>query len=121
MARKSPTKEKQRIGMAKSELTKLPLIWKNHHISKAKKKRIVATLVFKRHIETFEIFSYRRMTRITWVARITNQSILNKLEIIPNQRLLFQTPHQEKWDEESGYSIESRIKQKKGKIAQKIL
>lgn len=95
---------KRRFGMAKSALASLTKIWKDHHISKETKKRLVQTLIFpiatygseswivnaacRRRIEAFEMTCYRRMLRIPWTARRTNASILQELNINSNTRLL---------------------------------
>lgn len=95
---------KRRIGMAKSALTKLVKIWKDHNIRKKTKKRLVQTLIFpiatygseswtlnaacRRRIEAFEMVCYRRMLRIPWTDHRTNVSILEELQITDNERLL---------------------------------
>jgi hypothetical protein len=41
----------------------------------------------RKRIEAFEIFCWRRMFRIPWVARRTNESILEELQIQTRDRL----------------------------------
>ena len=95
---------KRRIGMAKSAMANLNRIWKDHHISKMTKLRLINLLIFpiatygsetwtikasgRRRIEAFEMSCYRSMLRILWTAHRTNASILRELNVQTNNRLL---------------------------------
>lgn len=75
-------KIKRRIGIAGNALSRLTIIWKDHHISKETKKRLVQALVFpssfatygsefwtinvayRRRFEAFEMTCYRKMLQI---------------------------------------------------------
>ncbi|KMQ89431.1 endonuclease-reverse transcriptase [Lasius niger] len=73
-------KIKRRIGMAGNALSGLTIIWKDHHISKETKKRLVQALVFpiatydseswtinvayRRRFKAFEMTCYRKMLQI---------------------------------------------------------
>lgn len=88
---------KRRSAIAKESMTKLTKVWKNHHISLNTKTRLVRSLVFsiflygsecwtlkkadKQKIDAFEMFCWRRMLRVSWTEKRTNQSILHQLRI----------------------------------------
>jgi hypothetical protein len=88
---------KRRSAIAKSAMAKLTKIWKSHEITTDTKMRLVRSLVFpvftyasecwtltekdKKNIDVFEMYCWRRMLRIPWVARRTNESILDQLNI----------------------------------------
>jgi hypothetical protein len=95
---------KRRISIAKAVMMKLTKFWKDRNISKVTKIRLIHTLVFpivmygsetwtlnansRKRIEAFEMSCWRRMLRIPWVARRTNESILEELQIQTRERLL---------------------------------
>lgn len=88
---------KRRIAIAKTATTNLQKIWKSHDIATETKIRLVRSLVFpvllygaecwtlkesdKRAVDVFEMYCWRRMLRIPWTARRTNQSIIEQLNI----------------------------------------
>lgn len=92
---------KRRSSLAKEAMTKLTNIWRSHEISLATKTRLVRSLVFsiflygsecwslkatdKRRIDALEMFCWRRMLRISWTQRRTNESILQQIK--PKKRL----------------------------------
>ena len=94
---------KRRIGIAENATIALTNIWKDKAISLKTKKRLLQSLVFsiatygsecwllknsnKRKIEAFELWCYRRMLRISWTEKKTNDWVLNKAESC-NSRLL---------------------------------
>jgi hypothetical protein len=83
---------------------KLTKFWRDRNISKVTKIRLIHTLVFPvvlyrsetwtlnanswKRIEAFEMFCWRHMLRIPWVARCTNESILEELQIQTRERFL---------------------------------
>lgn len=93
---------RRRIGTAKSACLALTKIWKDNSISKNMKMRILRSLVFpiaifgaecwslklsdKQRLETFELWCYRRLLRISWVDRRTNIWILDQIK--PEMRFL---------------------------------
>lgn len=95
---------KRRLGLAKSAMGRLIKIWKDHHISKYTKMRLVRTIIFpiatygsetwtlnaacRKRIEAFEMTCWRKMLQIHWTARRTNQSIIQELKISPKDHLL---------------------------------
>ncbi|KAL4083848.1 hypothetical protein QTP88_029164 [Uroleucon formosanum] len=95
---------KRRVGMAKAAIAKLVKIWKDHDIRKGTKLYLMKTLIFpimiygseswtlnsscQRRIEAFEMIAYRRMLRIPWTDHRTNVSIVQELNIQPQDRLL---------------------------------
>jgi hypothetical protein len=94
---------KRRTSIAKAVMMKLTKFWRDR-ISKVTKIRLIHTLVFpvvmyrsetwtlnvnsRKQIEAFEMFCWTRMLRIPWVARLTNESILEELQIQTRDRLL---------------------------------
>lgn len=88
---------RRRIAMGKTAVAKLTRIWKDHSISKRTKMAIVKTLIFpittyaaeswtmkmadRRRIDAFEMYTWRRMLRIPWTEKRTNESILQELNI----------------------------------------
>ena len=84
-----------RIGQAKSAMNSLSNIWKNNHIHKRTKTRLVHSLIFsivtyacenwvikaydKARLEGFEMWCWRRMLNIPWTARRTNESVLREV------------------------------------------
>jgi hypothetical protein len=86
-------------------MMKLTKFWKDRNISKVTNvRRLAHALVFpvvtygfetwtlnansRRRIEAFEMFCWRPMLRIPWVARRTNESILEELQIQTRDTLL---------------------------------
>lgn len=92
---------RRRIEIARSAMIKLVKIWKDRNITRNTKKSLVNALVFpifyyasetwvirsgdRKRIDAFEMWVWRRMLRVPWTARRTNNSILR--EIKPAQRL----------------------------------
>ena len=88
--------------MAKSAMAGLKKIWADRGITRATKVRLVSALIFpiatygcetwyltksdQRRINSFEMWCWRRMLRITWIMKRTNDSVLQ--EIQPKKRLL---------------------------------
>ena len=76
-------------------MVSLTKIWKAKSISLRTKKRLLQSLVFsiasygsecwvlkkgdKKKIETFELWCYRRLLRITWTAKKTNEWVLERM------------------------------------------
>jgi hypothetical protein len=95
---------KRRVSIAKAVMKKLTKFWTDRSISKVTKIRLIHTLVFpivmygsetwtlnansRKRIEVFEMFCWRRMLRIPLVARRTDESILEELQIQTRDRLL---------------------------------
>ena len=93
-----------RIGMAKKRMLDLNNIWKDRSIKNSLKIKIMKCLVWtimtygaegwtlknidKKKIMTTEMWFYRRMMRISWKEKKTNEDILKELKI---QRELLQT------------------------------
>lgn len=93
---------KRRLSMARAATSKLTKIWKDRRITKRTKLRLVEALIFpiatyasetwtikqaeRKRIESFEMWVYRRILRISWTQFRTNVSILQELNI--NDRLL---------------------------------
>ena len=87
---------KKRIAITKSTTTALTTIWKDRSISKKTKIRLLNALVFpiasygcetwvlkksdKRRLQSFEIWCYRRVLRISWTERITNEQVLQTVQ-----------------------------------------
>eukprot|EP00794_Sanderia_malayensis_P008524 gene8524-9439_t len=82
----------RRIALAKAAVGRLSKVWKDHNIYKVTKMKIMQTLVFpillyaaeswtllqreKKRIRSFELWAWRRMLGIPWMARRTNESVL---------------------------------------------
>ena len=93
---------KRRIAIAKSAMISLVNVWKDRAISVTTKKRLLKSLVFsiatygsecwvlkttdKKKINSFELWCYRRLLRIKWTDRKTNEYVLSKIGI--SERLL---------------------------------
>ena len=93
---------KRRIGIAKSATISLTKIWKNRSISLKTKMRLLTTLIFpiasygaecwvlktsdEIRIQSFEMWCYRRVLRISWTDRITNEEVLRRISC--KERLL---------------------------------
>lgn len=88
---------RRRSAIAKEAMTRLTTIWKSHQINLVTKVNLVKSLVFsvflygaecwtlresdKEKIDAFEMQCWRRMLRIPWTERRTNQSILEQLKV----------------------------------------
>ncbi|XP_063585729.1 uncharacterized protein LOC134763093 [Penaeus indicus] len=88
---------RSRIGQAKSGMTRLTTVWKNHHVSKMSKIRLVQAIIFpiatyacenwaltvadERRIQAFEMWCWRRLLRVPWTAHRTNESIINEIGV----------------------------------------
>ncbi|XP_072934917.1 uncharacterized protein [Epargyreus clarus] len=88
---------RRRISMAKNAMSQLQTIWKDRNISTRTKTKLVRTLVFsifmygtetwtlkaadRKRIDAFEMWCWRKMLRIPWIAHRTNVSILKQLSI----------------------------------------
>mgnify|MGYP003493791252 FL=1 len=86
---------RRRIAIAKSAMSKLDKIWKDRGVSNSTKIKLVRSLVHaiflyaaetwtikaaeRRKIDAFEMWCWRRMLRIPWTARRTNESIRREL------------------------------------------
>ena len=82
----------RRLAIARTTMSSLQKVWKDHDISVQTKKRIVETMVFpvatygaeswtvtaelRRRIQGFEMWCWRRMLRIPWTRKVTNRSVL---------------------------------------------
>ena len=90
------TKEvRRRIAMAKTAMISLTNIWKDRSISERTKKRLLQALVFpiatyraecwvlkkvdRRKIASFELWCYRRLLRVSWVDKRTNELVMEKI------------------------------------------
>jgi hypothetical protein len=92
---------RSRCGQARSAMSSLEKIWKDKAITRQTKIRLTRTLVFsiatygcetwsltktdRKRIDAFEMWCWRRLLRVPWTAKRTNESILN--EIKPEKRL----------------------------------
>ena len=86
---------KKRIAVASAACQSLTSIWKDRAIGKATKTRLLRSLVFpiatygaecwaltkhdRKKLESFELWCYRRMLRVSWRERRTNTSILEQV------------------------------------------
>ena len=95
------TKEiRRRIGLGKAAMMNLSKIWKDKGISASIKVMLVRALIFpilkygceswtvkkkdKEMLMSCELWCWRRLLRISWTERRTNQSILDELGIEPS-------------------------------------
>ena len=99
---------KRRLLLGRKVMTNLDSIFKSRDITLPTKVRLVKALVFpvvmygceswtvkkaeRRRIDAFELWRWRRLLRVPWTARRSNQSILK--EISPVCSLEFQLQHQ---------------------------
>lgn len=88
---------RRRCEMTRVAVRKLSKIWRDKNISKHLKKRLVHCLIFPilmygseswtmrqsemKKIDATEMYCWRRMLRIPWTARRTNESIIQELNI----------------------------------------
>ena len=93
---------RKRIGIAKNATIALTNIWKDRNISLRTMKRLLQSLVFsiasygsecwvlkridRKRIDGFEMWCYRRVLRISWIKKKTNEEFLQKINI--QRRLL---------------------------------
>lgn len=85
---------RRRLAMARAAVQKLVTIWKSHGIRTSLKLRVLRSTVFpiasygceswaptkqdRKRIDSFEIWCYRRMLRVSWMDRRTNAWVLEK-------------------------------------------
>ena len=95
---------RKRISVTKNVVIALSHTWKNKSISLKTKKRLLNTLVFlvaaycsecwvvkqsdRKRLASLELWSYRRLFRVSWTEHRTNDSILEQLNIKITDRLL---------------------------------
>ena len=88
---------RSRIAMAKERMLQLVDIWKDHNISRQPKIRIMHALVWsvllygaeswtlrktdERRIQAAEMWCYRRLLRVSWMEKRTNESFLVELGV----------------------------------------
>ena len=88
---------KRRLLLGKKVMTNLDSIWKSRDITLPTKVHLVKTMVFPvvmygceswtinkaehRRIDTFELWCWRRLLRVPWTARRSNQSILKEISL----------------------------------------
>ena len=86
---------KRRLLLGRKVMTNLDSILKNREITLSTKVRLVKAMVFpvvmcgcgswtvkkaeRRRIDAFELWCWRRLLRVPWTARRSNQSILKKI------------------------------------------
>uniref|UniRef100_H2YWZ5 Reverse transcriptase domain-containing protein n=1 Tax=Ciona savignyi TaxID=51511 RepID=H2YWZ5_CIOSA len=86
---------KRRIAIAKNATVALTKIWKDRNIRLTTKKRLLASLVFsiatygaecwslkqsdKKRIVSFELWCFRRLLRVSWTEKKTNEEILQRI------------------------------------------
>ena len=86
----------RRLALGRAAMTGLNKIWKDKDITITTKCRIVNALVFpvvlygceswtirkaeRRRIDSFELWCWRRLLRIPWTARRTNQSVIEEIK-----------------------------------------
>ena len=96
------TEIRRRIAIAKKATIALTNIWKDRGITQRTKLRLLSTLVFpiasygaecwvmknadNKRIQSFELWTYRRVLRISWTKKITNEEVLRRIN--PKERLL---------------------------------
>ena len=93
------TEIRARLGQGRSIIQKLSRIWKSRSLSHQSKLRILRTLVWPvatyaaetwtltkgdvKRIAAFEMYGYRRILRVSWTERRTNEYVLRQLNIRP--------------------------------------
>ena len=86
---------KRRLLLGRKVMTNLDSILKSRDITLSTKVRLVKAMVFpvvmygceswtvkkaeRRRIDAFELWCWRRLLRVTWIARRSNQSILTRI------------------------------------------
>ena len=87
---------RRRLTLGRSAMDKLSTVWRDKSITTDTKVRLVNTLVFciatyscetwtikmddRKRINAFELWCWRRLLRIPWTVRRTNQSVLNAVK-----------------------------------------
>ena len=87
----------RRLALGRAAMIGLNKIWKDKDITITTKCRIVNALVFpvmlygcefltirkaeRRRIDSFALWSWRRLLRISWTARRTNKSVIEELKL----------------------------------------
>ena len=90
------TEIKRRIGIAINATIALTGIWKDRSISLQTKKRLLSSLVFSitcyrseccvmktsdiKKTDSFELWCYRKLLRISWVKKVTNEEVLRRID-----------------------------------------
>ena len=88
---------KKRLLLGRKVMTKLDSIFKSTEITLPTKVRLVKAMVFpvvmygceswtlkkakRRRIDAFEVWCWRRLLRVPWTARRSNQSILKEIKL----------------------------------------
>ena len=103
---------KRRIGIAKNAMVALTNNWRDRSISLKTKKRLLNSMVFSiacygsecwvlktsdnKKIESFELWCYRRLLRISCIKKITNEEVIRRsgcqrrlIDIINERKLTF--------------------------------
>ena len=81
---KCRTEIKKRIAIAKASFQKMSTILKTRNISFSTKLKVLKTyvwsilLLYKKNLEAAEMWFYRKMLRISWKEKRTNESILEE-------------------------------------------
>ena len=86
---------KRRLLLGRKVMTNLDSIFKSRHITLPTKDRLVKAMVFpvvmygceswtvkkaeRRRIDAFQLWCWRRLLRVPWTARRSNQSILKEI------------------------------------------
>lgn len=86
---------KRRLAMARSATQKMVKIWRSRGVSTKLKVRLLSSMVFpiasygseawamtaqdKKRVDSFELWCYRRVLRISWRDRRTNKWVLDKI------------------------------------------
>ena len=89
---------RRRLSLGRAAMNKLTAVMKNHDVSLNTKVMLVNSLVFpvvlygaeswtlklndKRRINSFEIWCWRRVLRISWTQKVTNEEVISR--IAPN-------------------------------------
>ena len=87
---------KRRIAIAKNATTALTTVWRDRSISLKTKLRLLNALVFPiatygsetwivkksdwKRLNSFELWCYRRILRISWMDRLTNEEVLRRAQ-----------------------------------------
>ena len=101
---------KQRIGIARSAFIKMRNVISNRHLRVATRIRVIKTYIWstllygcetwtistvmEKRLEAFEMWCWRRMLRISWTERRTNESVLQE---IGKPRELLKTIRKQMW------------------------
>ena len=88
---------KRRIGIAKTTFSKMTKVMTSRKIHLKTRKRILQCYVWStllygvetwtisrkmwKRLSSFELWTYRRMLRISWMEKITNEEVLKKIDI----------------------------------------